>query len=87
VHHGAGSVVAQAWYDRLGDTLPDIAGIVGGVLAAIALAGFVRSWWRRTLGRRSDRYARLARLGTGAQLSLFTAVLGEPPAIRRKLTA
>ena len=57
------------------------------MLAAIALAGLVRSWWRRTLGRRSDRYARLARLGTGAQLSFFTAVLGEPPAIRRKLTA
>lgn len=30
----------------------------------------VRGYYRRTLGRRRDRYRRLARLGTGAQLSL-----------------
>jgi hypothetical protein len=34
------------------------------------------------LGRRRDRYERLARLAPGAQLSFFTAVHGERPAIK-----
>jgi hypothetical protein len=67
--------------------MPGIAEIVGGVVAAIALAGLARNIWRRTLGRRRDRYNCLARLGTGAQFSFFTSVIGEPPAIKRKVTA
>src|SRR5207248_10474793 len=39
--------------------------------------------YRRTLGRRRDRYGRLARLGTNGQISFFSSVLGEPPAMRR----
>jgi hypothetical protein len=59
---------------------------VGGVSAALAVAAAAREGYRRTLGRRRDRYARLARLGTGTHLSFFEAVLGEPPAIRRTVT-
>jgi hypothetical protein len=65
----------------------DEANAIGTLVAALAallvLAGAVRAWYRRTLGRRGDRYGRLARLGTGAQLGFFVAVLGEPPAMRR----
>lgn len=65
----------------------DEANAIGTLVAALAallvLAGAIRASYRRTLGRRRDRYDRLARLGTGAQLSFFVAVLGEPPAMRR----
>jgi hypothetical protein len=62
-----------------------LAAVLGGAAGLVAVAAAVRGWYRRTLGRRRDRYARLARLGTGAQLSFFVAVLGEPPAIRRTI--
>jgi hypothetical protein len=62
-------------------------GRVGEILAAVVTAGVVLGFlWRRyqrTLGRRRDRYGRLARLGTNAQISFFASVLGEPPAMRR----
>jgi hypothetical protein len=58
-----------------------VAALLGGFAGLLAIGGAVRAWWRRTLGRRADRYARLARLGTGAHLSFFVAVLGEPPAM------
>jgi hypothetical protein len=58
------------------------AALLGGFAGLLAIGGASRGWWRRTLGRRADRYARLARLGTGAHLSFFVAVLGEPPAMR-----
>ena len=45
-----------------------------------------RGPYRRTLGRRRDRYERLARLAPGAQLSFFASVHGEPPAIKSTLT-
>ena len=65
----------------------DEANAIGTLVAALAallvVAGAIRAWYRRTLGRRRDRYGRLARLGTGAQLGFFVAVLGEPPAMRR----
>ena len=57
--------------------------LVAAIAALLALTGAIRAWYRRTLGRRRDRYGRLARLGTGAQLGFFVAVLGEPPAMRR----
>lgn len=59
---------------------------VGAFAALLAVAAWVRDRYRRTLGRRRDRYERLARLGSGAQLSFFESVLGEPPAIRRTIT-
>ncbi len=62
--------------------LGDSASLVGAAAALLVLAGAARAWYRRTLGRRRDRYGRLARLGTRAQLSFFEAVLGEPPAMR-----
>jgi hypothetical protein len=58
------------------------AALLGGFAGLLAIGGATRGWWRRTLGRRADRYARIARLGTGAHLSFFIAVLGEPPAMR-----
>jgi hypothetical protein len=58
------------------------AALLGGFAGLLAIGGATRVWWRRTLGRRADRYARIARLGTGAHLFFFVAVLGEPPAMR-----
>jgi hypothetical protein len=63
----------------------DGSAILGAVVAAIALSAAVRDIYLRTLGRRRDRYRRLRRLGTEAQLEFFAAVLGEPPAIRRTI--
>lgn len=63
-----------------------IATLIGGLAGLLAVAAWARSRYRRTLGRRRDAYDRLARLGSGAQLSFFVAVLGEPPAIRRMRT-
>ena len=71
----------------LGDVALGIATVLGGAAALLALAGAVRGWYRRTLGRRRDRFERLARLGTRAQLSFFGSVLGEPPAMSRTVPA
>lgn len=72
-------------------TLGDWGLAVTAVLGAAAALGTVwaalRGWYRRTLGRRRDRYERLARLGTQAQLSFFESVLGEPPAMRKTIFA
>ena len=62
-----------------------IPSLVGAAAAAYVLLGAIRGWYRRTIGRRRDRYARLARLGIGAQLPFFSSVLGEPPAMLRTL--
>jgi hypothetical protein len=64
-------------------SLPQVAELLTALLAAVALVGVARGSYRRTLGRRRDRYLRLRRLGTRTQLSFFTSVIGEPPAIRR----
>jgi hypothetical protein len=63
-------------------TLLLVSSVVGGLAALLVVASAARARWRETFGRRADRYARLARLGTGAHLSFFAAVLGEPPAMR-----
>src|SRR4051794_39818828 len=76
-------VAGSPIYDRALDSLPRVGELLTALLAAIALAGLIRSIYRKTLGRRRDRYSRLRRLGTNAQLSFFEAVLGEPPAMRR----
>jgi hypothetical protein len=78
-----GSLALADWIKDIADYSVDVAGLVGGLAAALALAAGVRARYRRTLGRRRDRYERLARLGPGAQLSFFASVHGEPPAIRR----
>lgn len=65
----------------------EIASIIGAVAALLAISAAVRGYYRRTLGRRRERYRRLARLGTGAQLSFFESVLREPPAMRWTITS
>jgi hypothetical protein len=81
------AAVQTAWYDRAFDSLSRVAEILTALLAAIAVAGVARGIYRRTLGRRRDRYARLSRLGANAQISFFSSVLGEPPAMERSLTS
>jgi len=71
------------WYDRAGNGLA----YAPALAAVIALLAGARAWYRRTLGRRSDKYERIARLGTNAHLTFFTSVLGEPPAMHRSLTS
>jgi hypothetical protein len=73
------------WYTRVAHSLPRVAEFLTALLAAVALAGFVRTVYRRSLGRRRDKYSRLRRLGTYAQLTFFSSVLGEPPAQRRRV--
>ncbi len=63
--------------------LGEVPALLAGGAALVVVGGALRGWWRRTVGRRADRYARLKRLGTGAHLTFFEAVLGEPPAISR----
>ena len=71
------------WYDSLLEWLGRVAEILAALVAAGAVLGFAWGLYRRTLGRRRDRYGRLARLGTNGQISFFSSVLGEPPAMRR----
>jgi hypothetical protein len=71
------------WLTEAGEGALDVLTFVPIVAALLVFAATLRGWYRRTIGRRRDRYRRLARLGTNAQLSFFTSVLGEPPAIRR----
>jgi hypothetical protein len=63
-------------------SVAETAEIIGAAVAVLALWGPVQSFFRRTLGRRWDLYRRLYRLGAGAQLDFFIAVIGEPPALR-----
>lgn len=77
----------NAWYERALGSLSRIGELLTAVLAAYALATIMRSVYRRTIGRRRNRYARLRRLGTNAQLSFFSSVLGEPPAMRHSFDA
>lgn len=59
--------------------------LVAALAALLGVASVVRGWYRQTLGRRRDRYRRLERLGTGAQLTFFSSVLGEPPAMQETI--
>jgi hypothetical protein len=79
--------LSAAWLTEVGESALDALSFVPVVVTLITFAALVRAWYRRTLGRRRDRYSRLARLGTNAQLSFFTSVLGEPPAIKQTLQA
>ena len=74
---GLGVVILAAgapWYDRAFDSLPRIAEIFTALLGAIALVGLVRGIYRRTLGRRRDRYDRLRRLDERPPLVLLIRV-------------
>ena len=91
-----GSMIAEAqaetgrgdpWYESALDWLGRVGEILTALLATIALAGIVWGVYRKTLGRRRDRYGRLGRLGTNAQISFFASVLGDPSAMRRKQNA
>ncbi len=62
-----------------------ITSLLAGGAALYVLVTAARNRYRATFGRRADRYGRLARLGTGAQLSFFASVLGEPPAMRQTI--
>lgn len=64
----------------------DVGVILGALVAARTLSVGLLEGWRRTLGRRGDLYRRLARLGVGAQLAFFEAVIGEPPAMKRTVS-
>lgn len=70
----------------LHDVINDAGVVLGALVALVALNAAAKGFYRRTIGRRRERYARLARLGTGAQLDFLVAVLGEPPAIRQTIT-
>lgn len=78
-------LAAAEWIKDAADYAVDAAAIVGGLAAALAVAAAARTRYRRTLGRRRDRYERLARLAPGAQLSFFQAVHGEPAAIKSRV--
>ncbi|MEX2646453.1 MAG: ETEC_3214 domain-containing protein [Gaiellaceae bacterium] len=71
------------WYASLLDWLGRVGELLAAVVAAGVLLAFAWGLYGRTLGRRRDRYRRLVRLGTNAQISFFSSVLGEPPAMRR----
>ena len=73
----------STWYNDLTAWLAHAGQIAAALVAAGAVLGFAWTTYRKTLGRRRDRYGRLERLGTNAQISFFSYVLGEPPAIRR----
>lgn len=60
----------------------DIASVAAAIIAALAISGTAREVWRQTLGRRRDMGRRLRRLGVGAQVGFFEAVLGDPAALR-----
>lgn len=80
-------MITASWTTDLIDNAASAAAVLGGLAALLALASWARALFRRTLGRKRDRYERLGRLGAGAQLSFFVAVHGEPPAIRRTITS
>jgi hypothetical protein len=73
----------SVWYEGVIDWLARVGELLTALLVTITLLGIVWGLYRKTLGRRRDRYGRLERLGTNAQISFFSSVLGEPPAMRR----
>jgi hypothetical protein len=78
-------VVTTANNGGIGDSLGLAATIAGGIVAAIVLLAGAYRIARRTMLRKWSAYANLRRLGPQTQLSFFTSVLGEPPAIRHRV--
>ncbi|MEO6857670.1 MAG: ETEC_3214 domain-containing protein [Solirubrobacteraceae bacterium] len=68
-----------------GFSLIAIATVVAGLGALFVIGQSLLVLYRRTIGRSRDRRTRLARLGAGAHISFFEAVLGEPPAMSRSI--
>lgn len=66
------------------DFLRELAGITGGIGAAIVILASARAALRRTLLRRFDLKRRLCRLGINVQAAYFEDVLGASPAFRRR---
>lgn len=62
-----------------------VTALIGALSASLFIFGALRVLLLRTIGRRRDRYGRISRLGTGAQLPFFTSVLGEPPAVQHSV--
>lgn len=62
-----------------------VTALIGALSAFLVVSGAIRALFLRTVGRRRDRYGRISRLGTGAQLPFFTSVLGEPPAVQHSV--
>jgi hypothetical protein len=73
----------HTWCTGLTSWLANVGQIAAALVAAGAIVAFAWGVYRRTRGRRRDRYGRLACLGTNAQISFFSSALGQPPAIRR----
>lgn len=62
-----------------------VTALIGALSAFLVIFGALRALFLRTIGRRRDRYGRISRMGTGAQLPFFTSVLGEPPAVQHSV--
>lgn len=73
-----------SWLTEVLDSAGEAIAFVPIAVALLTIAAAVWGGFRRTIGRRRDRYRRFARLGANAQLSFFTSVLGEPPAYKKK---
>lgn len=67
------------WLTEVGDSALDALAFVPIAAAVIGLVVTRLGWYRRTIGRRRDRYRRFARLGTNAQLS-YGRLLAAPTA-------
>lgn len=61
------------------------ASIVSALAGLLAVMVWAASVFKRTIGRRRASARRVERLGTGAGMSFFEAVLQGPPAIRRTI--
>jgi hypothetical protein len=79
------ALLEASWLDQVGDYGRALTTALGVAAPLVGLFFAIRSRYRQTLGRRRERYQRLARLGVGAQLSFFISVLKDPPAMRRTL--
>lgn len=61
------SLAAAKWLTEVVDSALEALTFVPIAATVVGLAVTLRGWYRRTIGRRHDRYRRFARLGTNAQ--------------------
>jgi hypothetical protein len=57
--------------------------VLGAIVAALAILTQLAKGYRRSLGRRRHAYKRLSRLAVNAQVSVFTDIIGKPPAFSK----
>ncbi len=81
----SGTLSAAISLNDVGDYLALAGTILGAGAALLVVSAAIRGLYRRTVGRRRDRYRRLSRLGNRAQVDFFTSALGDPPVIRRNI--